>query len=170
MGNKRNIIKTVLFILILLAIMEYALAQPSGANITYNTTETKTPRAADYLNTSGGSFTTMILFSETQNLRWKAYAGNVTGVLTLDDSGNYSIYQWQLTAMTGEVYATRNNSISWSSIRCATYPEIYSEETSLNHTTSSADSINSTFFSGIHRGFFVGPTPIGQSSCRSTFT
>ena len=74
MRNNREIIKTVLFILILLAIMKSALAQPSGANITYNTTETKTPRAADYLNTSGGSFTTMILFSETQNLRWKAYA------------------------------------------------------------------------------------------------
>jgi len=145
-------------------------AQPSGVDITYNVTETKSPAPADYINTSGGTFTTLILSAETQNLRWKAYAGNVTGVLTLDDSGNYSIFQWTLTTITGEVYATRNNSVTWSGIRCANESDIIAEEIALNHTTSHSDSINSTFSYKIHRSFYVGNVQINQSSCRSTFT
>ena len=103
-------------------------------------------------------------------MRWKAYAGNVTGVLTLDDSGDYSIYQWGLTDMTGEVYTSRNDSITWASIACATEGQITTEDTNMNHTSSADDSINTTFSSQIHRGFTVGVVPIGESTCRSTFT
>lgn len=162
------------YFIILLAMMlilsNLVYSQPAGADITYNTTETKTPAAAEYINTSGGTFTTLILSAETQNLRWKAYAGNVTGVLTLDDSGNYSIFKWQLTSITGEVYATRNNSISWDGIKCANSTHISTEETAMNHTTSNADSINSTFSLKIHKSFFVGNTQIAQSTCQSAFT
>lgn len=142
----------------------------SGADILYNASETKLPNPAEYLNTSGGSFTTLILSSETQNLKWKAYVGNVTGVLTLDDSGDYSIYQWQLTTITGKVYATRFNNISWSNIKCAEISDIQKEENALNHTTSNVDSINNTFSYTIHKEFYVGNIRINQSTCKSTFT
>jgi len=168
MKNNRIIAIAVFLIIVLLT---YTYGQPAGAQISYNVSETKTPAAAQYLNTSGGSFTTIILSSETQNLRWKAYAGNVTGVLTLDDSGDYSIYQWGLTEVTGEVYATRaNESITWASIACATDNQIETEDTNMNHTSSNEDSINSTFSSQIHKAFTVGVVPILQSDCRSTFT
>ncbi len=150
--------------------LSYVIGQPSGAQITYNVTETKTPAPADYLNTSGGTFTTLLLQSETQNLRWKAYAGNVSGVLTLDDSGDYSIYQWSLTEITGEVYASRNDSITWASVACASENQITTEDTNMNHTSSNEDSINSTFSYQIHKGFTVGTVPIAENTCRSTFT
>ena len=168
---KSNRIIAIAVFLVIILTLNYAFGQPSGAKITFNQTETKTPAAAEYLNTSGGTFTTLILYSETQNLRWKAYAGNVTGVLTLDDSGDYSIYQWGLTDITGEVYATRtNNSISWASIQCANETHINNEEILLNHSTNADDSINSTFSYQLHRPFTVGTVPIPQSQCRSTFT
>jgi hypothetical protein len=162
--------RKIVVLLLALLVCGLVAGQPGGAEISYNQTETKTPAPAQFLNTSGGTFTTLILTSQTQNLRWKAYAGNVTGVLTLDDSGDYSIYQWELATITGKVFATRNNTITWSNIRCASQPEIEAEETIMNHTTSAADSINSTFPYNIHRGFYVGTVPITQSSCRSTFT
>lgn len=171
MKDKYKALAIVLMFSLIISMLNYTSAQPSGANITNISTETKTPAPAEYINTSGGTFTTLILYSETQNLRWKAYAGNVTGVLTLDDSGDYSIYQWSLTDITGEVYATRtNNSISWASIQCANETHIYNEEIALNHTTDADDSINSTFSYQIHRPFTVGIVPIPQSQCRSTFT
>ncbi len=170
MENKNTFMMTVIFLLLLLFIINNSYGQPAGANITFNTSETKTPAAAQSLNTSGGSFTTLILSSETQNLRWKAYAGNVTGVLTLDDSGNYSIFQWSASPITGEVFATRNNSINWPNIRCANSTHITSEEVQMNHTTSNSDSINSTFSSTIHRSFYVGVVPITQSTCQTVFT
>lgn len=161
---------TLLVLFTLSALLFAVNAQVPGADILYNTTETKSPAAADYLNTSGGSFTTIILSSETQNLKWKAYAGNVTGVLTLDDNGNYSIYQWALAEITGEVYSSRNSSITWSSIRCANSSNIINEEVKMNHTTRAKDSINSTFSLNIHKAFYVGLRNISQSTCPSTFT
>jgi len=148
----------------------YVSGQPAGAGVGYNLSETKPTAPAGSLNTSGGSFTTVILSAETQNIRWKAYAGNVTGVLTLDDNGEYSIYQWTLQQYTGEVYASRASSIDWTSIACATPYNVSIEETAMNHTTTNADSINSTFNLKIHKTFFVGNTPINQNTCKSTFT
>ncbi len=171
--NNKTLIKIVGLFLLAMFSLSYVYSQTyqvPGADILYNTTETKTPSPAEYLNTSGGSFTTMILSSETQNLKWKAYIGNVTGVLTLDDSGNYSIYQWQLTSFTGEVYASRVNNITWSNIKCANLTHIENEEIAMNHTTSNVDSINNTFNSMVHREFFVGTIKINESSCKSTFT
>ncbi|MFH2021248.1 MAG: hypothetical protein ABIJ34_07550 [archaeon] len=171
--NRNNglLFMSILFgLVLLLSLMQPIFADPDGANITYNVSETKTPAAAQYLNTSGGSFTTVILNAETQNLKWKAYAGNVSGVLTLDDGGNYSIYQWQLTDYTGEVFASRNASVTWSNIRCANVTHVYYEETAMNHTTSSPDSINSTFSYKLHKAFYVGTAVIAQSSCKNTFT
>lgn len=167
------LIKFVFIFLLCLLILNKTIAQNyniSGAQILYNTSETKQPSPAEYLNTSGGSFTTLILSSETQNLKWKAYVGNVTGVLTLDDSGDYSIYQWQLTTITGKVYASRFNNISWSNIRCANLIDIQKEENALNHTTSNIDSINNTFSFNLHKEFYVGNIRINQSTCKSTFT
>jgi hypothetical protein len=168
--NMSSLFKAAVFLVILVFVARFSSAQPAGANITYNLTETKTPAAAQYLNTTGGSFTTVILNSITQNLKWKAYAGNVTGVLTLDDSGNYSIFQWAASPITGEVYTSRNDSISWSNIRCANETHVANEETFMNHTTTNSDSINSTFNYQIHRGFYVGGVQIAQSTCKSTVT
>ncbi|MEM3374003.1 MAG: hypothetical protein QXE31_02160 [Candidatus Woesearchaeota archaeon] len=161
---------SILINLIILANVKSQNYNMSGAQILFNSSETKQPSAAQFLNTSGGSFTTVILSAETQNLKWKAYVGNVTGVLTLDDSGDYSIYQWQLTEITGKVYATRFNNISWSSVRCANLTDIQKEENALNHTTSNVDSINNTFSYNIHKEFYVGNIKINQNSCKSTFT
>jgi len=166
----KSLSQKIVFLILALILFRLAIGQPAGADITYNVTETKTPAAAEYLNTSGGTFTTLIISGETQNLRWKAYAGNVTGVLTLDDAGDYSIFQWAPTDFTGEVYASRNDSINWDNIRCANQTHIDDEETKMNHTQTSVDSINATFNSQIHKSFFVGNEPIGESTCRSAFT
>ncbi len=158
------------FLLLVLLLSCYAYAAPDGAQITYNTTETKAPEPAAYINTSGGTFTTINLYGETQNLRWKAYAGNVSGRLTLDDGGNYTIYDWSLATVAGEVYTSRNDSIDWSDISCANQAMIYSEEAALNHTTTRADSINSTFKTTLHEEFYIGVSHIPASTCRSTAT
>jgi hypothetical protein len=159
-----------LILILFFAFLYYVSAQPTGAGISYNVSETKPATPAVYLNTSGGTFTTIILSGDTQNLKWKAYAGNVTGVLTLDDSGDYSIFQWQPTSVTGQVYASRNDSVTWSTIGCAAPSLVVNEDTYMNHTTGSIDSINNTFNVKIHKQFYVGNIKINQSSCKSAFT
>ncbi|MDD9954108.1 MAG: hypothetical protein OXR66_07275 [Candidatus Woesearchaeota archaeon] len=160
----------VLFLLTLLLGAGFIAAEPSGVDILSNTTESPTPQTAASLTTAGGSFTTLILNATTQTLKWKAYVGNISGDVKLEDAANYSIYEWDLTTVTGEVYSSRNTSIDWSSIGCANQGNITAEEGDLNIVTTAVDSINSTFNNTVHTSFYVGPTLIVNSTCRSVAT
>jgi len=147
------------------------VAVPSGPTVTTVRNETATPASAALINTSGGSITTMVLNATTQNLRWKAYVGNVTGTLTLDDANSYSIFDWSITTLVGEVYATRGSStISWVNIDCATPANITNEEIAINHTSNPNDNISTTFNTQDHRSFYVGSVEITENDCYSVHT
>ena len=162
----------ILYIVLILIILNATniLAQPTGAEITFNQTETIAPVPASELTTEGGSFTTMVLSGVFQTPRWKAYVGNVTGRLALRDTDSRTIYDWDLVSVSGQIYVTRNNSIDWSTISCASEQTILDEQAALNIPINSADSINRTFNETIHKGFFVGTTQIQESTCRAIAT
>ena len=178
-NNLNNIIRKAnlifLLVLMLISIMvvnkSIVLAAPQGATITYNLTENATVRSPDSHTAAGGSFTTLILNVTSQTSKWKAYVGNVTGKLTLDNSNNKSIYEWALTNVQGEVYVSRNSSINFTALACSNRGNITSEETLLNINSSSDDSINKTFTQQIHRSFVIGGTgTISNSSCYAIAT
>lgn len=169
MNNKTSaMLCTLIFAILLIASINHAA--PNGASITYNNTEEYTPQAAAGITTAGGTFTTLMLNTTTQNLRWKAYAGNISGKLTLDDGSNFTIYDWTMAVVAGEVYASRNNSINWASINCSNRTNIYTEENALNVTTANEDSINKTFINTLHKGFNIGDLTITNSTCPAIAT
>ncbi len=155
--------------LLLSSILIFA-QQPEGPTITYNLTVNATPRPATQITTAGGTFTFLNLNSTTQNFRWKAYVGNITGNLVLQDANGYNIYDWKLVTIQGEVYVSRNNTINWSDIRCADNESIAQEQTQLNITTARIDSINSTFNQSVHKEFYVGLIKIPDSNCPAIAT
>ena len=158
-------------LLMLLAVTALlAAAEPAGVTILDNPTVTNTPQSAASITTAGGTFTTLLLNATTQTLRWKAYVGNVTGTITLDDAQNSTIYDWTPVTVSGEVYATRNSTVGWSSIGCAGNATIATEQVQLNLTTTKVDSINQTFNQTVHRGLYVGTTLIANSTCRAVAT
>lgn len=145
-------------------------AAPSGPVITFISNETKQPASARVINTTGGSITTMVLNATTQNPRWKAYVGNVTGALTLDDANDNTIFDWTLTNVVGEIYATRASaSINWSGANCSNSTHISLEEKALNHSNKD-DNITRTFNSQSHGGFYVGAREILPNTCFSVRT
>lgn len=146
------------------------MAVPTGLNISYNVTDTIEPSEAASLATEGGSFTTMILNGTFQTERWKAYVGNISGSLTLEDSNGKSIYDWDLAIITGEIYVSRESQINWSTINCSEPSEISAEESVLNINSSLSDSINNTFNTTTHKSFYVGTVRISNSSCRAIST
>ncbi len=155
----------------LLLSLQPAGAAPTGATLSYNKTETVSPAAAGSSTTAGGSFTTLVLNATTQTPRWKAYVGNVTGKFTLRNANNYTIYDWgSLSSVSGEVYASRSQSPSWSSIQCVSGGAITAEESALNISGASVDSINNTFNGTVHRSFWVGTKKISASTCRAIAT
>lgn len=158
-------------ILVLLATsIFYTVAQPQGVDILFNETDNVSPQPGTAISTLGGSFTTLVLNVTQQNPRWKAYVGNVTGTLVLQDSNDISIYDWALASITGEVYASRNDTVNWGSIQCLTDSVLNTEEAFLNITTSAVDSINNTFNNTVHATFWTGSTQITNSTCRAIAT
>jgi hypothetical protein len=165
--------RKLLILVVLLGLFMHALfvfAAPEGAQIGINTTETRAPNSAASLATAGGSFTTLILNGTFQTPRWKAYVGNVSGKFTLDDASGSTIYDWSLLSIAGEVYASRNNSITWATVNCSTGTDINNEQSALQIAQTNSDSINRTFNTSVHRGFYVGSRSIVNSTCPAIAT
>ena len=168
--NINALIKLILIIIFLSINIKIINAEPSGPTITFISNETKNPAAAALINTSGGSITMVILNGTTQNPRWKAYVGNITGTLTLDDANDNTIFDWTLTDVIGEIYATRTSStINWSGVNCSNSTHIANENIALNHTNKD-DNITATFDGTTHQGFFTGTREILANTCFSVHT
>jgi hypothetical protein len=168
-------------------------ATPVGPTVTILGNETKETASATKVNASindsispGGYIFTANLNSLQQNMRWKAYVGNVTGTLTLDDANDNTIFQWSLSTVTGEVYATRaSGNINWSGINCTwiadgqTNPTQgyensnrsaeHDENEALGHTNRD-DNITATFRNTNHTALTIGSVVIGKDECFSIQT
>ena len=173
-GSARFVPGALLFALLLLAVMQSlaALGQatvPTGPTITYNFTENASITPAAELITAGGTITTMNLNGTFQDPHWKGFVGNVTGRLALRDSSSYSLYEWALTTVSGEVYVSRSASASWANITCANLTHVTAEETAMSHNTSAVDSISNTFaLPGTHPSFTTATTSFLANQCNYT--
>ena len=165
-----KLITALLLIFMLVSVAVVSQLQPEGPIISFNRSENATAKPATAITTAGGTFTTLVLNASSQNFRWKAYVGNITGSLALADSIGYKIYDWNLVTLGGEIYLSRNNSLNWSAVRCADNASIAAEETILNITQGRIDSINNTFNNSIHKEFYTGQVQINQSTCPSIIT
>lgn len=117
-------------------------------------------------NDTKGRITTIAFNVTQQDYDWKAYAGNITGKLSLDDSNNKTIFDWNLATIAGEIYATRKSTtVTWADIVCANAGNVTAEQNALNIGASEADSIANTFDNGNHDAFSVGTVSFSANSC-----
>ena len=158
------------FVLLLGVIVAFAvqvLGDPSGATISNNVTENGPVTTPDGHTANRSTITTMVLTSTQQDPFWKAYVGNVSGLLSLDDAATNTIYDWALATITGEVYATRTSSADWSSVQCAQAATITAENTFHNMTQGQVDSINGTFNATGHAQFVTASSTLLNDTCPS---
>ncbi|MBT3464197.1 hypothetical protein HOD20_01350 [archaeon] len=160
------IVLTIVSVIVLISLSSvFVIGQPTGvATITNMSHLTKNASAPDSRTDGKGTINTANLDAIQQDMKWKAYVGNVSSTFVLDDDADYTIYQWTLSSFDGEVYASRNSSISWGSIAVASVTHKENEDYALNHSSSAADSINQTFVTQTHRQFDVGTTSIDAST------
>lgn len=164
-----------IFALILLCILSslYVVALPSQPKITHISNETSAaagigaPRAGD----PGGYIVTITLNGTQQNFKWKAYVGNVTGQLVLEDASQYSIYEWDMGLnSTGNVLVSRNDTVNWNDINCTNQTEKENEDSTMNLDSSTPNSINKTFNETIHKSFVLSGDTYFNSTCYSIAT
>ena len=153
---------------------KFIIALPSApAPPNYISNSTATSGLANRSVDAKGTITTITLSANQQDYKWKAYIGNVTGKVALDNANGQSIYDWDIgTAGGGEVYVSRYSNINWDNITCVDDASVAAEQISLGIPSGAADNINSTFNYTNHRGFSVGSNSgvIPISGCRSTAT
>jgi hypothetical protein len=138
------------------------------SNSTSATVGTGTLRSGD----DGGYITTVTLDALQQNFGWKAYVGNITGKLTLDNAGGDTIYDWTLASVNANVYIARVDNVQWASLSCADRTVIGTEDGVVGKQPTRDESIIKTFIETVHKQFTVAGITIGQSTCPaiSTFT
>jgi hypothetical protein len=170
--NTRNI--SIAFALLLLAVLSISsvFALPSGASITSNVTAGTPSPTPDNRSDARGTITTLVINGLQQDQSWKAYVGNITGKLSLDNAAGYTIYDWALSAVnkTGQVYVSRYSSVDFSNVTCINDGNVSAEHVFHNMTFTQTDNVNQTFNYTSHASFFVGTQQITANSCRSTAT
>ena len=171
MNYANKLKKGTLALLFVILITPIVMAQPTGTDITHIDTDMIDAIAPAERTDDGGTINTLVIEATQQNPRWKAYVGNITGTLTLDDSGGNTIFNWALeqTDITGEVYSSRSDAVSWESISCASLANINSEESFLGMSSTSADSIENTFNETTHPAINIGTIPVSDCPATSTY-
>ncbi len=161
-----------ILVMALFALLAWSvLGEPTGTSIALVGNSTKQLDPAQNRTDLKGSITTIVMSAVQQNYKWKAYVGNISATFTLDDADDYTIYQWTLDSITGEVYATRSDTApTWSGIGCGDAADKAAEDTALSHDSTRGDSINRTFSTATHKAFNVGPVEIDASTCYATTT
>ena len=157
--------------LVLIGLLYFVSADPVGPNsIAISSNETSVAPGAATLNISGGRIATINVTANTQNSRWKAFVGNVSGSFTLDDASGSTIYDWSLTSLSGEIYATRfSGSITWANVNCSNITWMEQENVNMNHTNSQ-DNLSATFVAGTHTSFVLAGNNLVANSCRTLNT
>ncbi len=120
------------------------------------------------LDAQGGNVTQVNIDALSITKTWQGYYGNITGNIHLDDGVNQSFYVWGNGTLSGEIYASRNGTIVWSTINCTNGTQRDAEESFLGVITSDGDSVTNTFNSTSHPSFYVGLQQIQSNSCLGT--
>ena len=169
---------TLLITIAVLSTVKPSSAEPTGPNnLTVIKVERKPYWGPQSLDVIAGNVTEITIFSESVTRRWAGVFGNISGTIVLMDANNNTLYDWSVASPQGEIYASRANALSWSSIRCANYSERAAEDVFLNASATEEDAPRYTFLNtteqsrdGDHTGpghplFYVGSIQINASTC-----
>jgi hypothetical protein len=140
---------------------------PTGISVI--DTGSRTITGVTSIEAQGGNVTELRIDALSVTKSWQGYWGNVTGNIHLDDADNNSFYIWgNATSLSGEIYASRNDTIQWNTVNCSTATQIDSENSFLSVSAADGDSITNTFAKNQHPQFYVGLRNITADSCKST--
>jgi hypothetical protein len=189
-------IKRILLVILVVAIIlnfniSLVIAvEPFGASVSPLTSERAPEDSAQGINAIAGNVTELNIFGFSVTQTWQGYFGNVTGVITLNDNSDNVMYNWSLTSPQGEIYASTNNSISWSNIQCLNFTATgtYASDTGNSGATSQfgtnltilegmfniapndVDGVNETFnlLGTGHNRFFTNNLEFTEAECQNT--
>lgn len=114
--KQKHLMLLVLGALFLAGVAAQVLAiNPEGVtNYTILKTETRAKNPPLAITAVGGNITWLRINQLQQTRRWQGFVGNISGQLVLDDASNNTMYAWNVSNISGEIYASTNCSIDWN--------------------------------------------------------
>lgn len=168
--TKRLLFAMGIMALLLVSYLPTVLAIPSPATgLTAGTSSRRNLSTSDVTNISAqaGNVTRLDINGISITTSWQGYYGNISGNILLSDADNNSLYEWgNGTTITGEIFASRNDTIDWGSINCSNSTQVSAEETYLGQASGDGDSVTNTYNETDHPAFLVGAR--NMHTCPST--
>lgn len=157
----------VLTVLLIFSAFSFVTAEPNGANHTEESNERAGASQAESHNASAGNITELTVIGISITQSWQGYFGNVSGAIELADADDNVMYNWSLASPSGEVYATMNDSVNWTSTACATNAtDTPILEAYFGIAGADVDGVDETFFaSNDHDEFYVNNIQIAAGTC-----
>lgn len=165
------------------------VAVPSGArNITVISTTSSDSDSPGNNSAQAGNITELNVFGYSTTQSWQGYFGNVTGTIQLANSGGNVMYNWSTLSPNGEIFSSRNGTITWSYVQCFNFTangsygddtgqaggtslggkNLSQLETDYNIGVNDSDGVNETFSLNDHSSFSVGALSFGSGECKNT--
>jgi hypothetical protein len=144
------------------AVSVFAQNVPLGAdNVTIVQTEQSNISLypAPSVDAEAGNVTELSIYGRTQTKSWQGFYGNVSGTIILEDAQGNRFYDWAAAEPQGEVYASVNQTITWTSTECAptigdiNYLDTWQSFYGMNYTD--YDTINTTYNMTDHKEFWT---------------
>ncbi len=195
MLRRQEIFLLLLVGLVLAAGFVAAVSEPEGpSTINVGTVSRRIAWPTSSKSAEAGNITTLTVYGKTVTQSWQGFVGNVTGLVVLEDSRNFTLYNWSMPNPRGEIYATYLSSVDWSTglVKCwdwtithdASYlqrgeyegwssltddEDNFPDTETLGMSVDDVDAINDTFSTSInHDAFYVGGQSITANTCPAT--
>jgi hypothetical protein len=168
MREKAILVKLVMLLLVFGVGTTMAFAAPTGASYRILNSTRGTEAVASQLPAQAGNVTEVNFNQTSITGVWQGYFGNVSGKIVLANAQNLSMYEWNSTASTGQVYATRTAVSAWTGVNCTNVTNMEAEQTALSISTAWQDSVNKTFDGKDHPTLTVAGRTFGSNDCFST--
>jgi len=165
--------------LALMAVFGIGIGEPTGPDtLTFVQTSRFTTLAPNQTEAQAGNLTELSIVAQASTKAWQGFYGNISGTITLEDSSGNVFYDWSAAEPEGEIYASTNQSVTWTNIRCFNFTNasqnggstnLSIEETRFGMDDADVDGIDETYSVSTHDQFFVGTVEVVANSCRSTY-
>jgi hypothetical protein len=165
---------------------------PTSITGNYTSNMTNSYPNGSILNGTRGYIYNLTIAESQPSIKWVGYVGNINGNFALQDASANMLYNWTITTITGEIYATKETVVAggseydstnfnnggipvWSSLVCANSSMVDLEEFRFNHSRTDEDSYSNTFESSFTNPQFyagsklVNNNALGSGTCHGLY-
>ncbi len=161
--------KRIINVLLLLVFFSFVVAVraiPEGAATLVSPGQTRTSPAASTVTADNGNVTQVNISASSQTQAWQGFFGEINGSIVLEDTSGDLFFSWNISNISGEIYASRDSAIVFASITPHNNCSIDNFLTGF----SLADSVNATFINNSNRAIQVGTVAINVSTACAVYT